>query len=46
MPLPQAVVLLGALGIGLTLRQTVAPTVEAAAILANVVGMIFPEQPA
>jgi AcrR family transcriptional regulator len=45
-PLSQAVVLLGALGIGLTLRQTVAPTADAAAILATAVGMILPEQQA
>jgi AcrR family transcriptional regulator len=43
MPLPQAVILLGALGIGLTLRQTVAPTADAAAILRHVVGMLFAE---
>ena len=46
MPLPQAVVLLGALGIGLALRQAVAPTADAAAILGNVVGMLFLEQQA
>jgi len=46
MPLPQAVILLGALGIGLALRQTVAPTADAAGILGNVVGMIFLERQA
>ena len=46
MPLPQAVILLGALGIGLALRQAVAPTADAAGILGNVVGMIFLERQA
>jgi AcrR family transcriptional regulator len=42
MPLDQAVVLLGALGIGLALRQAVAPASDPAAIFAHVLGTIFP----
>jgi AcrR family transcriptional regulator len=41
MPLDQAVVMLGALGIGLALRQTVAPASDPGAILAHVLGTIF-----
>ncbi|MCS7475658.1 TetR/AcrR family transcriptional regulator [Umezawaea endophytica] len=42
MPLPRAVVLLGALGIGLALRAAVAPTAESAAILTHVLDVLFP----
>lgn len=42
MPLHQAVVMLGALGIGLALRQTVAPAADPAAILTHVLGTVFP----
>ncbi|SFR27989.1 DNA-binding transcriptional regulator, AcrR family [Lentzea waywayandensis] len=41
LPLDQAVVLLGALGIGLALRQTVAPASDPGAVLAHVLGTIF-----
>ncbi len=41
MPLDQAVVMLGALGIGLALRQTVAPAADPGAILAHVLGTLF-----
>ncbi|MEU3647332.1 helix-turn-helix domain-containing protein [Lentzea sp. NPDC034063] len=41
MPLDQAVVMLGALGIGLALRQAVAPASDPGAILAHVLGTIF-----
>jgi AcrR family transcriptional regulator len=46
MPLHQAVVMLGALGIGLALRQTVAPAADPAAILNHVLGTVFPTPPA
>jgi AcrR family transcriptional regulator len=42
MPLHQAVVMLGALGIGLALRQTIAPPADSAAILTHVLGTVFP----
>ncbi|MFE0028644.1 hypothetical protein ACFWX1_47165, partial [Amycolatopsis sp. NPDC059021] len=42
MPLHQAVVMLGALGIGLALRQTVAPAADPAAILSHVLDTVFP----
>ncbi|AGM06658.1 TetR/AcrR family transcriptional regulator [Amycolatopsis keratiniphila] len=42
MPLDQAVVMLGALGIGLALRQTVAPAADPAAILTHVLDTLFP----
>ncbi|WP_037312031.1 TetR/AcrR family transcriptional regulator [Amycolatopsis orientalis] len=42
MPLHQAVVMLGALGIGLALRQTVAPAADPAAILTHVLNTVFP----
>ncbi len=42
MPLHQAVVMLGALGIGLALRQTVAPAADPAAILTHVLDSVFP----
>lgn len=42
MPLRQAVVMLGALGIGLALRQTVAPAADPVAILTHVLGTVFP----
>jgi AcrR family transcriptional regulator len=42
MPLPQAVVMLGALGIGLALRTAVVPTPDAAAILTHVLAALFP----
>lgn len=42
MPLHQAVVMLGALGIGLALRQTVAPAADPAAILTHVLDTVFP----
>ncbi|MEU7478771.1 TetR/AcrR family transcriptional regulator [Lentzea sp. NPDC042327] len=41
LPLEQAVVLLGALGIGLALRQTVAPAADPAAILGHVLDTLF-----
>ncbi|MDX8141800.1 TetR/AcrR family transcriptional regulator [Lentzea sp. BCCO 10_0061] len=41
LPLDQAVVMLGALGIGLALRQTVAPASDPGAILAHVLATIF-----
>ncbi|SDY11749.1 DNA-binding transcriptional regulator, AcrR family [Amycolatopsis xylanica] len=41
LPLHQAVVMLGALGIGLALRQTVAPAGDPAAIHAHVLGTVF-----
>lgn len=41
-PLHQAVVMLGALGIGLALRQTVAPAADPGAILTHVLGTVFP----
>ncbi|GAA4553963.1 TetR/AcrR family transcriptional regulator [Amycolatopsis samaneae] len=42
MPLHQAVVMLGALGIGLALRQTIAPAADPAAIHTHVLGTVFP----
>ncbi|MCC8246714.1 TetR/AcrR family transcriptional regulator [Saccharothrix luteola] len=42
MPLHQAVVMLGALGIGLALRHTIAPPADSAAILTHVLGTVFP----
>ncbi|PRY41317.1 TetR/AcrR family transcriptional regulator [Umezawaea tangerina] len=42
MPPHQAVVMLGALGIGLALRDTVVPSADAAAILTHVLDMLFP----
>ena len=42
MPPRQAVVLLGALGIGLALRDAVAPTPDSAAILTHVLAALFP----
>ncbi|HWO64231.1 MAG TPA: helix-turn-helix domain-containing protein [Umezawaea sp.] len=42
MPLSRAVVMLGALGIGLALRDAVAPTAESAAILTHVLAALFP----
>ncbi|MEV6912569.1 helix-turn-helix domain-containing protein [Amycolatopsis sp. NPDC051071] len=42
MPLHQAVVMLGALGIGLALRQTIAPAADPAAILTHVLDTVFP----
>ncbi|KOV82574.1 TetR/AcrR family transcriptional regulator [Nocardia sp. NRRL S-836] len=44
LPLHQAVVMLGALGIGLALRQTVAPAPDPAAIVTYVLGTVFPAQ--
>ncbi|MFC3454359.1 TetR/AcrR family transcriptional regulator [Amycolatopsis speibonae] len=44
MPLDQAVVMLGALGIGLALRQTVAPASDPAAILTHVLETVFPPE--
>ncbi|AUI59080.1 TetR/AcrR family transcriptional regulator [Amycolatopsis sp. BJA-103] len=43
-PLDQAVVMLGALGIGLALRQTVAPAADPGAILTHVLGTLFPSE--
>ncbi|MGW6442212.1 TetR/AcrR family transcriptional regulator [Lentzea sp. NPDC055074] len=42
LPLPQLVVMLGALGIGLALRQSVAPAGDPAAILAHVLDGALP----
>ncbi|WP_410655743.1 TetR/AcrR family transcriptional regulator [Amycolatopsis sp. lyj-112] len=42
MPLHQAVIMLGALGIGLALRRTVAPAGDPAAILTHVLDSVFP----
>jgi AcrR family transcriptional regulator len=42
MPLHQAVVMLGALGIGLALRQTIAPPADSTAILTHVLATVFP----
>jgi AcrR family transcriptional regulator len=42
MPLHQAVVMIGALGIGLALRQTIAPPADSTAILTHVLGTVFP----
>ncbi|MFF0144044.1 TetR family transcriptional regulator [Amycolatopsis sulphurea] len=42
LPLREVVVMIGALGIGLALRQTVAPAVDPAGILAHVLGAVFP----
>jgi len=42
MPLHQAVVMLGAVGIGLALRQTVAPAGDPAAIFTHLLGTVFP----
>ncbi|WP_181777328.1 TetR/AcrR family transcriptional regulator [Amycolatopsis pittospori] len=44
LPLDQVVVMLGALGIGLALRQTVAPAADPAAILQHVLDSVFPTQ--
>ncbi|WP_340681821.1 TetR/AcrR family transcriptional regulator [Amycolatopsis coloradensis] len=44
MPLHEAVVMLGALGIGLALRQAVAPSADPAAILAHVLDSVFPPE--
>lgn len=43
MPLHQAVVMIGALGIGLALRQTIAPPADSTAILTHVLGTVFPK---
>ncbi|MBB4686781.1 TetR/AcrR family transcriptional regulator [Amycolatopsis jiangsuensis] len=43
MPLQEAVVMLGALGIGLALRQTVAPAAEPGTIFTHVLGTVFPQ---
>lgn len=45
MPLHQAVVMLGALGIGLALRQMIAPPADSAAILTHVLRTVFPTPP-
>ncbi|MEU0883089.1 helix-turn-helix domain-containing protein [Lentzea sp. NPDC005914] len=45
MPLGQMVVMLGALGIGLALRQSIAPAADPAAILAHVLKTAFPLAP-
>ncbi|WET76395.1 helix-turn-helix domain containing protein [Amycolatopsis sp. QT-25] len=42
LPLQEAVVMLGALGIGLALRQAVAPAADPAAILTHVLDSVFP----
>jgi AcrR family transcriptional regulator len=42
MPLDQAVVMIGALGIGLALRQAIAPPADSTAILVHVLGTVFP----
>lgn len=44
LPLHEAVVMLGALGIGLALRQTVAPAADPAAILTHVLDSVFPPE--
>ncbi|RSN19650.1 TetR/AcrR family transcriptional regulator [Streptomyces sp. WAC 05977] len=44
LPLHEAVVMLGALGIGLALRQAVAPAADPAAILAHVLDSVFPPE--
>ncbi|MFD5096737.1 TetR/AcrR family transcriptional regulator [Amycolatopsis thailandensis] len=44
LPLEQVVVMLGALGIGLALRQTVAPAADPAAILTHVLETVFPPE--
>ncbi|MBB5957292.1 AcrR family transcriptional regulator [Saccharothrix tamanrassetensis] len=41
-PLHQAVVMIGALGIGLALRQTIAPPADSVAILTHVLRTVFP----
>lgn len=43
LPLPQVVVVLGALGSSLSLRRGVDPDTDVAAILSNVLDVIFPE---
>lgn len=43
-PLHQAVVMVGALGIGLALRQTIAPPADSAAILTHVLRTVFPTE--
>jgi AcrR family transcriptional regulator len=43
MPLHQAVVMIGALGIGLALRQTIAPPADSTAILTHVLRTVFPQ---
>lgn len=42
MSLDQAVVMIGALGIGLALRQAIAPSADSTAILIHVLGTVFP----
>ncbi|RSN60787.1 TetR/AcrR family transcriptional regulator [Amycolatopsis sp. WAC 04182] len=44
LPLHEAVVMLGALGIGLALRQAVAPAADPAAILTHVLDSVFPPE--
>ncbi|MFD6071619.1 TetR/AcrR family transcriptional regulator [Amycolatopsis lurida] len=44
LPLQEAVVMLGALGIGLALRQAVAPAADPAAILTHVLDSVFPPE--
>jgi len=44
LPLDQVVVMLGALGIGLALRQTVAPASDPVAILTHVLETVFPPE--
>ncbi|KFU77381.1 DNA-binding transcriptional regulator, AcrR family [Amycolatopsis lurida] len=44
LPLRDAVVMLGALGIGLALRQAVAPAADPAAILTHVLDSVFPPE--
>lgn len=44
LPLHEAVVMLGALGIGLALRQVVAPAADPAAILTHVLDSVFPPE--
>lgn len=46
MPLHQAVAMIGALGIGLALRQTIAPPADSAAILTRVLRTVFPPETA
>lgn len=44
LPLHEAIVMLGALGIGLALRQAVAPAADPAAILTHVLDSVFPPE--
>ena len=44
LPLPQVVVVLGALGGGLALRRGMDPDVDVAAILSGVLALVFPEE--